>query len=510
MTKFMVLVPSPEHRNVGTMKNIPGLIFLSLFFFLPCYSLAAGDDPLQKSLVKIFTTMQEPNYYEPWRIGSQGNVSGSGCVISGNRILTNAHVVSNAIFIEVLKEGDSQKYIAKREFVAHDCDLAILKVNDPNFFKGTAPVTFGGLPFKRDKVAVYGFPVGGDELSITEGVVSRIEISNYAHSGRYLLDVQTDAAINPGNSGGPVFKDRKMIGVAFQGVNAAVAQNTGFFVPIPIIQRFLTEIKKGQYNGIPSLGLFFEPMENDTLRAFYGMNANQTGILATKVFYQSSAWEKIQPNDVLLSIEGYSIGNDATIAFRKGERIGFQFPLGLHQIGDPMKLKVLRDKKHLDVTLTLKKEIRLVPLIQYDVQPTYFIFDGLIFTPFNTNYPGPGKDTPSELRVLFFHGLPSPERKQVVLLNHILSHKINKGYDSKFALLIVNKVNGHPITEMKDLIAAFADPQNGRHVIEIDKPKEVGTKIILDAADSKKASEEILEKYDIPADRSDDLKEVTP
>jgi S1-C subfamily serine protease len=492
----------PQSKILGLVH---GFVLLTLLF-LSAAPGWAGDDPLQKSIVKIFTTMQEPNYYEPWRIGSQQNVSGSGCVIVGNRILTNAHVVSNAIFIEVLKEGDSQKYIAKREFVAHDCDLAILTVDDPKFFQGTASVTFGDMPFKRDKVAVYGFPVGGEEMSITEGVVSRIELSTYAHSMRYLMDVQTDAAINPGNSGGPVFKDKKMIGVAFQGFNAVVAQNTGFFVPMPIVKRFLTEIKGGSYRGIPSLGAYTQTMENDSLRAYYGLKPQETGILVSAVVYQSSAWDKLQVNDVLLSIDGYPVANDGTIAFRKGERIGFQYPLGLRFIGDAMSLKILRDKKPLTLTVTLKGDTRLVPLIQYDKQPTYFIFDGLIFTPFNSNYPGITKDSPSELKALYFHGLPSADRKQVVLINHILSSSINRGYDSKFSNLIVTKVNGHPISEMKDLIAAFGDPKDGRHVIEIDKPKEVGTTLVLDAVKSRLASLEILEKYDVPSDRSDDLK----
>lgn len=492
----------PQSKTFGPVHRFV-LATLLLFCSAPCW---AGNDPLQKSIVKIFTTMQEPNYYEPWRIGAQQNVSGSGCVIAGNRILTNAHVVSNAIFIEVLKEGDSQKYIAKREFVAHDCDLAILTVDDPKFFQGTAPVTFGDMPFKRDKVAVYGFPMGGEEMSITEGVVSRIELSTYAHSMRYLMDVQTDAAINPGNSGGPVFKDKKMIGVAFQGYNAVVAQNTGFFVPMPIVKRFLTEIKTGSYQGIPSLGAYTQTMENDSLRAYYGLKPQETGILVTAVLYQSSAWDKLQVNDVLLSIDGYPVAKDGTIAFRKGERIGFQYPLGLRFIGDAMALKILRDKKPMTVTVTLKEDMRLVPLVQYDKQPTYYIFDGLIFTPFNSNYPGITKDTPSELKALYFHGLPSAERKQVVLINHILSSSINRGYDSKFSNLIVTKVNGRPISEMKDLIAAFEDPKDGRHVIEIDKPKEVGTTVVLGAAKSKLASLEILEKYDVPSDRSDNLK----
>ncbi len=499
----------PTPSKPGPARMVHALFFLSLFL-TPTLSPAQANDPLQKSLVKIFTTMQEPNYYEPWRPNPEVSVSGSGSVLPGNRILTNAHVVSNAIFIQVLKEGDSRKYVAKREFVAHDCDLAVLKVEDPKFFEDTKPVTFGSMPFKRDKLAVYGFPIGGAELSITEGVVSRIEVSTYSHSGRSLLDVQTDAAINPGNSGGPVFKDQKMVGVAFQGYNGAVAQNTGYFVPVPLVQRFLSEIKTGSYGEIPSLGIYIQTMENDGLRESFGMKPGQAGVLVTQVIYQSSAWDNLRVNDVILSLDGYPVANDATIAFRKGERINFGYPVDFHRIGDKMKLKILRDKKPLEIVLALKKDIHLAPLTQYDVQPTYFIFDGLVFTPMNWNYPGVSKDTPTELKALYFHGLPSKDRKQVVLLSHILSAPINQGYDSKFANLIVTKVNGHTISEMKDLIQAFQDPQDGRHIIDIDKPKEVGTQVILDAAGSPEASKEILEKYDILSDRSDDLKEANP
>src|ERR1044071_7987907 len=109
-------------------KKFPLLFIFIPLFFLPGV-LKAGDDSLRKSLVKIFTTIQNPNYYEPWRVDAQQDISGSGWIISGHRILTNAHVVSNQISIKVLKEGDSKKYTAKREFVAHDCDLAILKVD---------------------------------------------------------------------------------------------------------------------------------------------------------------------------------------------------------------------------------------------------------------------------------------------------------------------------------------------------------------------------------------------
>jgi S1-C subfamily serine protease len=487
-----------------------GIYCLLLAFLLPFPRAAAGEDSLRKSLVKIFTTIQNPNYYEPWRVGQQENVSGSGCVISGHRILTNAHVVSNEIFIQVLKDGDAKKYTAKKIYVAHDCDLAILKVDDPKFFRGTKPVTFGGLPSLKDKVSVYGYPVGGEDLSITDGEVSRIEVIQYSHSMRNLLGIQTDAAINPGNSGGPVFSHKKLVGVAFQGYNAAVAQSTGYIVPVQLIQRFLKQVKKGSYSPVPTLGLFAEPMENDSLRSYYGMKASQTGLLVSKVIYRSSAWDKLQENDVLMSIDGFPIANDGTIPLRKGERLNFQYPLCLHKIGDKMAFKILRNKKPLKISVILKEDARLVPFLKYDVDPTYFIFGGLVFTPLNSNYLQISKDPPAGFLPLYFDGLPSESQKQVVLLSHILSHEINKGYGSRYANLVIQKVNGVPISEMKDLIRAFENPKGGQDVIEFDNPVEVGTKIVLDAAKAKQATQDILAKNNIPSDRSQDLKGSAP
>ncbi len=497
---------SNTHSNFPRPAARAALVLaLVAILFPPLRASAAGSDPLRKSLVKIFTTLQDPNYADPWRMDAQEEVSGSGCILPGHRILTNAHVVSNQIFIQVTKDGDPQKYTAKRVAVAHDCDLAILKVDDPRFFRGTLPVTFGGLPSQKDKITVYGYPVGGDELSTTEGVVSRVEVIPYSHSLCNLLGLQTDAAINPGNSGGPVFKRGRFVGVAFQGYSASAAQATGYLVPVLLVKRFLTEIQKGPYKPVPVLGLYTETLENGALRSSFGMKKTQSGVLVAKVTYGSSAYGKIQENDVMMSIDGFPIANDGSIPFRPGERLSFPYPLCLHEGGDPMKFRILRAGKPMTVTVTLKDDVRLVPLLQYDVKPTYFIFDGLIFTPLNVNYMQLKKSAQSFMS-LYFDGLPTAERKQVVVMSHILSHEINKGYGAEYANLVVKTVNGHVITGMKDLIPAFQDPKDGRHVIEIDDGEGGGTRIALDAASSAKATQDILAQNSIPSDRSDDLK----
>ena len=66
---------------------------------------------------------------------------------------------------------------------------------------------------------------GGDNISVTKGVVSRVEPTQYVHGASQLMAIQIDAAINPGNSGGPAIMGNKVAGVAFQ--NLSGAENIG-------------------------------------------------------------------------------------------------------------------------------------------------------------------------------------------------------------------------------------------------------------------------------------------
>jgi S1-C subfamily serine protease len=190
--------------------------------------LPEGSEP-EKSVVQIFTSFQEPNWSAPWIFDIPRRASGTGFFIDGNRIMTNAHVVAWTTQLIVRRYHDPKPYFAKVEFVAHDIDLAVIKVEDPDFYKGMKPLDFGPLPKVRSTVVTYGFPAGGQQISYTRGVVSRIEVEGYVHIGnRAFLAVQTDAAINPGNSGGPVIQDDKVVGVAFEGIAGLKARVTSF------------------------------------------------------------------------------------------------------------------------------------------------------------------------------------------------------------------------------------------------------------------------------------------
>src|SRR5262245_62486388 len=178
---------------------------------------AQPNSQIQDSLVRITSTEVEPDYRAPWNSGTIGRGVGAGFVIDGNRIMTNAHVVSNSRYLTVERDGDPNKYPAKVLFVAHDCDLALITV-DSAFFKNMLPLKFGGIPELESTVSAYGYPIGGERMSVTTGIVSRIDFQLYTHSSiDQHLAVQISAQINPGNSGGPVVQNGKVVGVALQG-----------------------------------------------------------------------------------------------------------------------------------------------------------------------------------------------------------------------------------------------------------------------------------------------------
>ena len=190
-----------------------------IVFFLTELSEAGTD--VRDSVVKIYTVCNQPDYDNPWNPLGHESISGSGCVINGNRILTNAHMVSDQTFIQVRLHGKPKKYTAHIIAVCHEADLALLGVKDPTFFKGVTPLKLGELPEVQQEVMVYGFPCGGDALSSTKGVISRIEHQEYVHSTIELLAAQIDAAVNPGNSGGPVIVGGRVVSVVMRACSSS-------------------------------------------------------------------------------------------------------------------------------------------------------------------------------------------------------------------------------------------------------------------------------------------------
>src|SRR5688572_12448145 len=232
-------------------------------------------------VVRVFATTQDPDFDAPWQARTPSSSTGSGVVIGPGEILTGAHVIANATFIQIQKLSMPDKAIARVKAVSHDSDLALLEVEPHTFLDDVKPAPIGDMPRLRDEVAVVGYPVGGEEISITEGVVSRIEVQRYSHSQRHLLAVTVDAAINAGNSGGPVFGAGKVVGIAFQKLTGV--DNIGEMVPPPVIRAFLAGVASGKAPVIPALGLVTQNLENPFLRKQFGVPQGSSGVAVERV-----------------------------------------------------------------------------------------------------------------------------------------------------------------------------------------------------------------------------------
>jgi len=482
--------------------------FIFILTFMIISTSLMADVNISSSIVRIYNVRNNYDYRNPWQMTGQSSGTGSGCIIDGNRILTNAHVISNSTFVQVRKAGEARRYTARVYAISHLSDLAVLIVEDQSFFENSQPLKIGDLPHVRDKVAVYGFPRGGTQMSITEGVVSRIEHTNYSHSSAYLLTCQIDAAVNPGNSGGPIILDNKIVGVAFQSITGS--QNISYMIPAPLVNHFLTDINNnnGIYRGFPELGIFTQRMENPDLREFYHMEQNQSGVRITNVIHGSAAENVLYIDDIILSIENNKIENDGSVEFRPGERTSLNYLIQRKFIDDVISLKVLRDGEILDLEVKLTvpmNSTRLIPHEQYDVAPTYYIIGGLIFSPLTRNYLGIWGSTfaanaPPRLLDLYYNGFRTEDRKEIILLSRVLADEINLGYHD-IHNVVITKINNKVISTMKDVVYAFENNDRTYHVIEY----ETGRQIILRKDQVEQFNNRIMQTYRIGADRSGDL-----
>ncbi|XP_061338610.1 protease Do-like 9 isoform X2 [Gastrolobium bilobum] len=414
--------------------------------------------PAMDSVVKVFCVHTEPNFSLPWQRKRQYSSSSSGFVIGGRRVLTNAHSVEHYTQVKLKKRGSDTKYLATVLAIGTECDIAMLTVDDDEFWQGMSPVEFGDLPTLQDAVTVVGYPIGGDTISVTSGVVSRIEILSYVHGSTELLGLQIDAAINSGNSGGPAFNDKGMcVGIAFQSLKNEDVENIGYVIPTPVIIHFIQDYEKnGGYTGFPILGVEWQKMENPDLRMAMGMRPDQKGVRIKRIDPTAPESKVLKPSDVILSFDGVDIANDGTVPFRHGERIGFSYLISQKYTGDEAAIKVLRNSENFKFDIKLDSHKRLIPAHSKGRPPSYYIIAGFVFTTVSVPYLRSeyGKEyvyeAPVKLLDKLLHSLPQSPDEQLVVLSQVLVADINIGYED-----IVNTqvlaFNSKPVKNLKSL-----------------------------------------------------------
>jgi S1-C subfamily serine protease len=475
------------------------LLSPAILLLIASVTAVAIDAPsdVYRSVLRIEVASQVPDYATPWNAGRFSGGIGTGFIIGKNRILTNAHVVSNGRRILVTVHGSSRKYPARIEHIAHDCDLALLAVDDFSDFASFPVFTLGDVPKLESQVRVIGYPIGGERLSVTRGVVSRIDFQPYSHSrADSHLTVQIDAAINPGNSGGPVLQDDRVVGVAFQGLRSA--DNTGYVIPTPVIRRFLKDIEDGRYDHYVDFGIDEFELHNPAMRKVLGLPADDLGVLVTNVIPGSGAEEILRPGDVLTGIDGIDVDSAGQVEIG-GENVNFNEVIERKFAGDRMSVRFLRDGAWRDTELTLKPiPAARMQAVQYDRKPRYMVFAGLVFQPLDTNLFAAARFEDVTVRRLYTDYVSKGlfrRHRDIVVLSRIESDPVTSQLGD-FEGFAVDKINGIEVTDLKhahDLLYGENPPEF--HVIELFGATRP---IVIPSADVAAANERVARQSAIP------------
>ncbi len=378
--------------------------------------------------------------------------------------------------VQIQANAAGDKVAATVVAVAPGIDLAVLQLDDASFFDTHPPVARASkLPQIKDAVLAYGFPTGGTSLSITKGIVSRIEFVsyNYPVSG---LRIQVDAAINPGNSGGPAIAGDKMIGLAFSKLGGD-SQNIGYIIPNEEVDLFLKNIADGRYHGKPAMYDELQTLENPALREYLKLDKTVEGMVVHRP-YKSDASYPLKEWDVLTRIGDTPIDNQGMVKLGKDLRVNFAYLIQRTASNGTVPMTIVRAGKAVQIQLPVSAQHPTLVTDLHGDYPSYFIYGPLVFSTATWQLVSSFENNAGLMRILgavksplITRALDAPDAETeelVVISSPFFPHKLANGYSNP-AGSVVYSVNGTHVRSLAHLVAVLRDLKDPFVTIEFDQ-----------------------------------------
>ncbi len=467
---------------------------------------------IRNSVVRVNSTQESWNPGQPWEKSPPGQRRALAAIVAPRQILTTSELVADATYLEFESPDGTRFAQAKVTAVDYEANLALLEPLDEAdgdaFFKDTVPLELTEPPEIGDSLDILQIEDNGLAL-LTPGNLRSIEILSNFLSGHSFLTYLVKASMQSAASSYslPVLQDGKLAGVL---ISYNSKDQICEVASTDIISRFLKDTAAGDYQGFPSLGISIARTEDNSFRQWLKLTDDQGGIYVQSVRKGGAADQAgIKKGDVVLALDGHPIDRRGYYQHPNyGNVFWGHLVRGEKSTGDTVTLSLLRDGEPLEIQATLTREeesSKLVPGYTFGTAPNFLVKGGFVFQeltrPLMEAY---GKEWESRAPLEFLDALENPEKYEdkidrVVFLSGSIPTPATVGYES-LRNLIVRKVNGKEIRDMKSLIEAFENNTEELHAIEFEDDEFT---VYLDDTAATQVDSQLLQRGISPLSRAE-------
>jgi len=481
--------------------------FISLILILPllaipsalCAAEAKRAEPSiwEHSIVTLEIARKQYDYYQPWTRRT-ARMQKVGLIIGERQILTTADELFDRTLVRLQKNGRGRWWTGEVTWIDYVANLALVTTSEEAFWRDLKPVTLGGSLPPEGTLQILRWRAGNLENRKAEFTQFAVREGQLAAVNHAVLEADSD--IQGAGFGEPVVANSHVVGLL-----AAQQGRTCTALPASYIQGILDARAKGQYRGLGYFHFYWQPAENPASLARLKLPGEPRGVIVIQVSPRPDGGELVlQPQDVILNIDGFDLDiqgdyEDPEFGYLLLENLATRQKWA----GDDVKMKIWRDGRAMDVTYRLPRydySTSLVPFANFDRDPEYLIVGGLVFQPLTDSYLqawGTDWKRRSPFRLFYYRSqAPTKERPALVLLSQVLPDAYNIGYQEQRGL-VLDKVNGQPVSRLPELRKALETPVNGFYILEFVRSDSL-KKIVLSAGDSEKeATGRVLSRYKI-------------
>lgn len=433
---------------------------------------------IKTSVVRVNSTQQRWNPGQPWEKEPPQSRRALAAIVGPQQVITTSELVTDVTYLE-FESPDGTKFTrAKVIAVDYEANLALLGPDDEEegrkFFEGTNPLEIAPPSKIGDTLDILQIEENGTSL-LTAGTFQSIDLAANFLPGQNFLTYLVKASMQDAASSFtlPVLKNGKLTGVL---ITYDSKDQICDVTSTDIVSRFLKEAADGKYDGFPSLGVSIARTEDTSFRKWLQLTDDMGGIYVQTLKKGGAADQAgVKKGDVILAIDGQKIDRRGYYEDKSyGSVFWGHLVRGSRATGDVITLSLLREGKPLELKATLIREeetSKLVPGYNFGVAPNYLVKGGFVFQELSRPLlEAFGEEWTSRAPLNLLDAYENPEQYEgkldrVIFLSGSIPTPATVGYE-RLRNLIVHKVNGKEIRNMKDLISAFNGNLQPLHSIE--------------------------------------------